>query len=211
MVQQSQQRRPLASRNTGWANRLARLLLATPITPNMISLFGIGFAAIGAALLAFAPMTPWLFLVAAVMVQLRLLCNLLDGMVAVEGGRHSPTGALYNEAPDRVEDCLLLIGCGYAALLPELGYLAAIGAVATAYVRAFGASLGLGQDYRGPMAKPHRMAVLTAGAVLAFFEVSFNGTLYTIQIALAAILFGTAITCVRRLSAIASGLREQGQ
>ena len=54
-------------------------------------------------------------------VQLRLLCNLLDGMVAVEGGRSSPVGALYNEVPDRVADSLLLVALGYAVGIPWLG------------------------------------------------------------------------------------------
>lgn len=29
----------------------------------------------------------------------RLLCNLLDGMVAVEGGKRSKSGELYNDVP----------------------------------------------------------------------------------------------------------------
>ncbi len=202
MPDMSADRRPLASRRTPWAAGLTRLALRTSITPNTISVLGIGFAMIGGAALAFAPLRPWLFLLAAVMIQLRLVCNLLDGLVAVEGGRHSPSGALYNEAPDRVEDAVLLIGCGYAALLPEIGYLAAIAAVGTAYLRAFGASLGFGQDYRGPMAKQHRMAALTIGCIAAFVEILWLGSLYALQVALLLILFGTAVTIVRRLHRI---------
>ncbi|QOG05244.1 CDP-alcohol phosphatidyltransferase family protein [Aureimonas sp. OT7] len=209
MIDDSGDRRPLASRQTAWAGSLARLLLKTPVTPNTISVAGMGFALIGGVALSLAPLHAWLFLLAALMVQLRLLCNLMDGMVAVEGGRHSPSGALYNEAPDRLEDAAFLIGCGYAALMPELGYLAALGAVGTAYIRAFGASLGFGQDYRGPMAKQHRMAALTAGCVIGFFEISFAGTLYAVQIALVVILFGTAVTCIRRLHRISALLHEQ--
>ena len=56
---------------------------------------------------------PWLG--AAAGIQLRLGANMLDGLVAVEEGKGAPTGAHYNEAPDRVEDALLLV----AALLAE--------------------------------------------------------------------------------------------
>ena len=42
--------------------------------------------------------------------QYGLLANLLDGLVAVEGGRRSPTGELFNEVPDRVSDVLVLAG-----------------------------------------------------------------------------------------------------
>jgi phosphatidylglycerophosphate synthase len=42
----------------------------------------------------------------AACIQLRLLCNLLDCMVAIEGGKSAPTGALFNEMPDRFADPL---------------------------------------------------------------------------------------------------------
>ena len=82
--------------------------------------------------------TPWLFwLLAAGLVQLRLLCNLIDGMVAIESGKGSPLGELYNEIPDRLSDAATLVGLGFAAgSVPWLGFLAAILAVFVAYVRA---------------------------------------------------------------------------
>lgn len=46
-----------------------------------------------------------------------------------------------------------------------LGWMAAAAAVLTAYVQALGASLGQGQDFSGPMAKPQRMFFLTLGAL----------------------------------------------
>ena len=59
--------------------------------------------------------TGWLaFVATAACVQLRLLCNLLDGMVAIEGGKSTPTGALFNEIPDRLADALFLVPLGYA-------------------------------------------------------------------------------------------------
>src|SRR5439155_982956 len=106
-----------------------------------------------------------------------LLCNLLDGMVAIEGGLQSKSGDVFNEVPDRVSDALILVGAGYAtapalglAWAGALGSAAALLAVLTAYVRALGAALGTGQDFRGPMAKPHRMAALTAACLAGAFE-----------------------------------------
>ncbi|WP_216179508.1 CDP-alcohol phosphatidyltransferase family protein [Verticiella alkaliphila] len=206
--QEPADRRPLASRGTRWAQGMAAALLKTPATPNGISATGIGFAAAGGLAFAFAPQHPWLFLVGALLVQARLLCNLLDGMVAVEGGRGSPTGALYNEIPDRFEDSFLLIGFGYASGVPEFGFIAALLAVLTAYLRAFGASLGLGQDFRGPMAKPQRMAALTIGAVLALLEVSLVGSLYVPIVVMVIVVIGTAWTCWRRIARMAGTLRR---
>ena len=44
-----------------------------------------------------------------------------------------------------------------------LGWLGALAAAVTAYIRVLGGSLGLPQDFRGPLAKPHRMVVMTSG------------------------------------------------
>ena len=69
-----------------------------------------------------------LYFGAAAMIQLRLVCNLIDGMVAVEGGLGTKTGDVFNDLPDRLADVLLLAGAGYAAReVPhaiELGWLA---------------------------------------------------------------------------------------
>ena len=123
------------------------------------------FRAIGGLLIYF--IDHWLaWLAAAACVQLRLICNLLDGMVAIEGGRKSKVGAIYNEFPDRIADTLFLVPLGYAAGVPWLGWACALLAALTAYVRVFGGSLGLVQDFSGIMAKQRRMAALTAGLVV---------------------------------------------
>lgn len=197
-------RRPLRSRTTRWASALTRGLLRTPITPNAISVLGIGFAGLGAAAFILAPGGWGWWLLAALCIQLRLLANMLDGLVAVEGERFSPTGALFNEFPDRIEDSLLLVAAGYAAGMPTLGWCAALLAMGTAYIRALGGALGQPQDFVGPMAKQQRMAALTLGALAS--AVFPHAQVMTIALGL--ILAGTAWTAVRRLLRLAHALRE---
>ena len=110
-------------------------------------------------------------------IQGRLLCNMLDGMVAIEGGRQTKSGEIFNDLPDRVADAVIFVCAGYAArehpFGVELGYIAAILAVFTAYVRMLGGASGLKQSFIGPMAKQHRMFTLTLACVLSIFEVNF--------------------------------------
>ena len=138
-------------------------------------------------------------LIAALCVQGRLMCNLLDGLVAVEGGRKSKGGDLFNEIPDRLEDSLFLVGAGMACGHVALGMLAALLAVFTAYVRAFGASLGQGQDFCGPMAKQQRMFFLTLGLVGAAVGSLCGFTGNVLAWALYLIAAGTALTAGRRI------------
>ncbi len=203
-------RRPIAARDSGFAQKLTQALLKTSVTPNQISVASIAFAGIGAAALVYAPTYPLLYLVAIAGIQLRLLCNLLDGMVAVEGGRGSPVGALYNEIPDRVADTMLLVALGYAAGSAWIGWASALAAALTAYIRVFGGALGQAQDFRGPMAKQHRMALLTGACALALVEAFIWQERYVLRIAAWIVLVGSLATCVTRLKAVA-GRMGQGQ
>ena len=199
-------RRPIAARGSAFARRTAAWLADSGITPNAISVLSIVFAAVAAAALSWLP-SPWGALLCAAGIQARLLCNLFDGMVAVEGGKASATGALYNEVPDRIADSLLLVALGYAAGHGWLGWLAALLAAITAYIRTLGGSLGQAQDFRGPMAKQHRMATMTAACALAAIELAFFGTHYALLIAAIAITAGSALTCWTRLRAIARRMK----
>jgi phosphatidylglycerophosphate synthase len=176
------------------------------VTPNQISAASVAFAAAGAALLAWWP-TPAGLVACAACVQLRLGCNLIDGMVAMEGGKASALGKVYNEFPDRVADSLLIVALGYACGWVWLGWLGALLAALTAYVRVFGGSLGFAQDFRGPLAKQQRMAVLTAACVIAAAETLWHGERYALLAAAIFIVLGSALTCVTRTRAIAAQLR----
>ena len=138
-------RRPLKSRNSRWAPALALALARAGVTANQISVAAVVFAVAGCG--AFMSGNPWLWLVGAGFVQLRLVCNLIDGLVAVEGGKKGRAGDLFNEVPDRAADALFLVGAGMGAGCEVLGWVCAALAIFTAYVRAFGASLGRGQDF----------------------------------------------------------------
>lgn len=194
----SEGRRPIATRSSSWARWVARQLDRLGFTPNSISIASIGFAAFSGAAAWFG-----LWLLVAVAIQLRLLCNLFDGMVAVEGGKATPTGGVFNELPDRVADSLTLIGIGYGVGWPQLGLWCALGAALTAYVRVLGASLGAPHYFFGPMAKQHRMALCTAASIVAFWwrPGVFVPTL-------AVILAGTLLTSALRARSICAHLEH---
>jgi phosphatidylglycerophosphate synthase len=200
-------RRPLTSRSSSWANLLANALIRARASPNAISVVSVFFASLGAYFLVCVPTLGGL-LGAAACVQLRLLCNLLDGMVAIEGKLQSATGALYNEIPDRISDSLFIVALGYAIDESSLGWYGALAAAVTAYIRVLGGALGLKQDFRGPMAKPHRMAVLTAGCILGAIELHFAGSHWALMAAAWIIAIGSTITCATRALAISRQLRS---
>jgi phosphatidylglycerophosphate synthase len=214
---QPSDRRPLASRDLKIAQRMASWLIDAGVSANIVSLSSIGFAALASLSLAATASTAaprLMFIAAALFVQLRLLANLLDGMIAVASGRASREGELYNEVPDRVADTLILTGAGFAAGgLPVLGYLAALVAMFVTYVRALGRSIGVESLFIGPMAKPQRMAAITAASIyVAVAPGGWPGGVGhdvpgTMSVTLGVIVAGGLWTAGRRLHRIAAELR----
>jgi phosphatidylglycerophosphate synthase len=211
-------RRPLKSRDTGWARTLAAWLARRRVAPNAISVASALFAAGAAAALYFSGRegVPYRFLLLAaaiVGIQLRLLANLLDGMVAVEGGLKTKSGEVFNDLPDRIADALILIAAGYAVQgFPygeALGWCAAMLAVFTAYVRMLGGAAGLPQSFIGPMAKQQRMAVMTVACLLSIFESRFLRPGSILWIALIVVNAGCVLTIARRTMKIVDGLESQ--
>ncbi len=213
-------RRPIAARDSQWAPRISRRLIVLGMTPNQVSGLSVVFAlGAGLALGGSSDVNDWwrgaLLITAAACIQLRLLCNLFDGMMAVEGGMRSPVGDIYNDLPDRIADPLILVAAGCACReLPwslTLGWLAGALSLMTAYVRLLGAASGLPHDYRGPMAKQHRMAVMTFACVASAVDPLWGerfGRGQVLRAALAIIVAGCVVTVVRRVAHMASELRR---
>jgi len=208
-------RRPLTSRDTGWARKGTQWLTTTGLQPNQISMGSVVFAALAGLLFFIAPQTNGLLkavllILAALACQCRLLCNLFDGLLAVEAGRKTNDGIAWNEFPDRYADILILVGIGYGVGMPSLGWAAACFSVLTAYTRELGNTAGNGADFIGPMAKQHRMAVVTVAAVVGAFLVAYEpATTWVLTIALAVITLGAALTSVRRTKRLLDALNSE--
>jgi phosphatidylglycerophosphate synthase len=188
-------------------------LLKVGLKPNQVSVLSVVFAGGAAACLMAGVPHPLAWFGAALCVQMRLLCNLMDGMLAVEGGLKSPSGDLYNEFPDRLADTLILAGLGFAggtALSGTLGWLAACGALMTACVRMHGASLTGAHDFRGPMAKPHRMALATGLCLMMALGSMLGWEMRGwVEGTLGLMVAGIAVTLLRRLSVLSHALHER--
>ena len=207
-------RRELRTRQRAWPRAIAHNLARAGLTPNQVSVLSVVFALGAAGAYCMATRGSWVWLVAAAAcIQLRLLCNLLDGLLAIEGGLKSKTGDLYNEVPDRFGDIAIMLGAGMMlAPFPygtELTWSMVVIAVLTAYVRLLGGSLGLVQDFSGPMAKQHRMFTLTLGTLLAAGEYVARGTTWSLYIAAWVVTVGAAFTFARRLVRIARQLEAR--
>jgi phosphatidylglycerophosphate synthase len=210
-------RRPIATRNRKWAQAATAWLAARHVSPNAISIAGVCACIVAGIALGVTSIADYriFWLIAALGAQLRLTANMLDGMVALASGRTSRVGELYNEVPDRISDAAVFIGAGFAwGGNIALGYIATILAVFTAYVRAAGKIAGAPNEFCGPMAKQHRMLVITLFCLYSAVTprswqiISFNDSeIGLMTLGLAVIVVGCVITVFRRVSRIGRALK----
>ncbi|MCB1376934.1 MAG: CDP-alcohol phosphatidyltransferase family protein [Alphaproteobacteria bacterium] len=167
--QRSPGRRPIPARKTSLAIRFAAWMASAGITPNQISLLGLAAGVLSGAALFLTPSLPdfvrLLWIASAILVVVRGLSNMFDGMVAVEHGQATRTGLLYNEIPDRLSDVALMVGAGYSiGGNVTAGWAAACVALLVTYIRVVGSLAGAPADFGGLMAKQQRMFSVAAVA-----------------------------------------------
>jgi phosphatidylglycerophosphate synthase len=221
MTHETSSRRPIGVRTHAWSVEAAKWLTARQIKPNWISWASIGFAALaGISFFIAGALTDFgrgLFLLIAILgIIARLLANMMDGMVAVEGGLGEADGPVWNELPDRISDALIFVGAGAGLAIADsgpaaLGWLAAVLAIICAYVRELGtnltANLGHGPDFSGPFAKQQRMAVLGLGALVGMFEGLWGWDFIALSIALWVVIVGTILTIYLRTRTLINRLK----
>lgn len=208
-------RRPMSARDWSLTQSVANWLIRRRVNANVISVLGAvssiaGGFCFAATRLESSPVA-WLWLAGAVLILVRGMANIFDGMVAIGSGTASRVGELYNDVPDRISDTAFFVGAGYAAgSVPWLGWAAALASMMTAYVRALGRGFTGTQDFSGPMAKQHRMYLLCFAAAFSAgcHWLSFPGMAFVaVQAALWIIFLGSVLTTIRRLGRIARRLR----
>jgi hypothetical protein len=119
-------------------------------------------------------------------------------------------GVMRAEASDRA------MACGHPALRVRSSRRAGggdtssdVGGMRDSVIRMLGGSLGFLQDFSGPMAKQHRMFVLTMGALIAAMEIAIRGRVTALWIALVIIVAGAALTAALRIARIARQLEAR--
>jgi len=93
-------------------------------------------------------------------------------VVAIERGKKSKVGELYNESPGRDANSMFLVALGYE--IDAAGRLAGR-ARSPPPIPACSATFGVAQDFGGPLAKQHRPFVMTMGCLLGVVEYCWNG------------------------------------
>jgi phosphatidylglycerophosphate synthase len=177
-------------------------LVRTGVSPDVVTVAAVPVAALGGVCLALSANLPALLLAVPVLAALRLVLNLLDGLVARRTGRTHAMGEVWNEIGDRLADTLFIGGLVFVPDVDSrLALAAVVGALLSSYAGLAVRAAGGRRQYGGVMSKPGRMAALAVAAPLAFV----SGDSVWLAAAAWVIVGGTLVTLVERLVA---GWRE---
>jgi len=138
------------------------------------------------------------FLLIPLWMLLRMACNALDGMLALEFGQKTLLGAYLNELADAVSDVALYMPF---SLLPPFSPvwtgLVIVLAVVSEYAGALGPLVGASRHYEGPMGKSDRAFVFGALGLWAGIAAPLPDWLALAMPVLAAALVVTIVNRVR--------------
>jgi CDP-diacylglycerol--glycerol-3-phosphate 3-phosphatidyltransferase len=149
----------------GWRDSLAKLLIRSNLSPNTLTLIGLGINLL--ATIALAYRHPAL---AGIILIIAGAFDVLDGAVARKAGRVTDFGAFFDSVIDRYSDIAIFIGIIiYYAREKSIFYItlsgiALIGAIMTSYVRARAECIIPGCKV-GFMERPERTVTIIIGAL----------------------------------------------
>ena len=156
--------------NSGFVRTTTRFFANRGISPNLLSLLSLVFAALAGILfgLSRTSMSFNLFLVlAGVFVCLNAVLDGLDGLVAREIGNASRKGDFLDHVIDRYSDVFIIGGIvfgGYAGW--QIGVVAIIGVLLSSYMGTQAQAVGLSRMYGGLLGRADRMILIIAATAL---------------------------------------------
>ena len=189
------------------AGRSITQLEQTSLTPDALTISGVGLCIAGSVLVYFEYLGWGFFLVGAALFVVGSILDILDGALARRRSFASPFGAFLDSTVDRVGEGFMLGAIGLVLMRDgsdwgvALAFAAMAGSFLVSYTRARAEALGLKGDV-GIGSRAERVVVITTGLTLApIHELVLPITL--------ALLTATAwVTVAHRVLAVRSQLRQ---
>lgn len=156
-----------------WQRRLTSIedvLIVWHIHPDIITLAGVGCAALMAVALAQSASKPWLTLIIAPLAIARLAANALDGLVARRSGLARPWGEVFNECCDRLADTLIFVGLACNPLVNVvLAWGTLVLVLLNSYLGTVAKAAGGKRQFGGLLAKADRMIYMALFSFVPLF------------------------------------------
>lgn len=181
-----------------WAERFVGVFRESPITPNMLTLFGLLITGLGALLVATGQL-----LLGGLVLMIAGFFDIFDGALARASGKVYRYGAFLDSTVDRYSEGVVYLGIliyflqHHDGLRPIIVLVALAGSFLVSYVRARAQSLGFTCDV-GILARPERVVIIVAGLLFESIGIRL-GPWSPLTVALLILAVGTNFTAVQRI------------
>jgi CDP-diacylglycerol--glycerol-3-phosphate 3-phosphatidyltransferase len=188
------------------ASRWVAGLERTSVTPDALTISGVGLCIAGAVAVYFEYVTGWLFILGGALFVIGSVLDILDGALARRSGKGTPFGAFLDSTVDRVGEMFMLGAIGLVLMRDgsewgvALAFAAMGGSFLVSYTRARAEAIGLKGDV-GFGSRAERVTVIAVGLAFA----PFGSLPYVV-----AVLTATAwLTVVQRVIYVRKQLAER--
>lgn len=189
--------RPIASR---FIEPVAISISNAGVSPNVISVASLLFAAAAGVCFYYSLGSPVLVLVAALFVVLNSFMDALDGSMARYLRVEGPKGDFLDHVIDRYADVFIISGIFFGGYVQwEIGVIAIVGVLLTSYLGTQAQALGVGRYYGGIMGRADRLVLIILASLVYFFYPSVIVGFSVLGWAMVVIAFGSHITAFQRI------------
>ena len=196
--------RPIASR---FIEPVAISISNTGVSPNVISVASLIFAAAAGVCFYYSLENPILVLVAALFVVLNSFMDALDGSMARYLRIEGPKGDFLDHVIDRYADVFIICGIFFGGYVRwEIGVIAIVGVLLTSYLGTQAQALGVGRYYGGIMGRADRLVLIILASFVYFFYPSVIAGFSVLGWAMVVIAVGSHITAFQRIITVWSRL-----
>lgn len=189
-------------KNTGRAlvRPLVKPLLG--VHPDAVTWASLPFAAV-AGLCLYRADLGWTLLLTPVFVALRSVCNLLDGMIAIERTMTSPRGEALQDMVDRLSDSCTVLGAAFSPAGDlHLGIVAVTLMLISSYTGILKKATGGSREYGGILGKVDRFFLVGAASLLRYFWRGDLAGMNAFDLMFAVMIMGGGVTIIQRYSSI---------
>lgn len=183
-----------------WLSQSERIL------PYQLIWLDIIFSACGAYLLIHSQESIAL-IGCALLIQLRLFCNLLENGIRREQQLFTTLSEVWRDLTDRFCDSVLIVALGHAISQAWLGWLAALLTLFSSYARLLLHNSGLADNSNHLRDTYPRLLLLTATCLLGAVEHHFMATNFLLGMALVLITLDSLWTFCRRIRHLVKSLQ----
>ncbi|HJH32792.1 MAG TPA: CDP-alcohol phosphatidyltransferase family protein [Methanosarcinaceae archaeon] len=189
--------RPLMSK---FIDPIAKVFAKAGISPNVISIISLIFAAMAGIYFYYSNGEPFLVLIAGIFVFLNSFLDAIDGAIARHLNIAGVKGDFLDHVIDRYSDVFIICGIFLGGHVEwKIGVITIVGVLLTSYLGTQAQALNIGRYYGGVMGRADRLTLIILASIIYFVYPVYISGFSVLGWVMVVIAIGSHITALQRI------------